>query len=204
MYPLNDEQVDLIGRRLSAGGVKTGKLHEDLLDHVCCFVESRMERDEDFDLAYREALEAIAPSGYHEIEEELFFLIHFHKQLTMKRILFFSGFATCFLITSGMLFKLLHWPGANVMMVTGFAALIFTSFVICANALKHFASQSASYKWRIMAGVLAAVMISTGTIFKIFHFPFANVLSLLGIVTLNLVFLPMFFYQLYRQALSRV
>jgi hypothetical protein len=39
----------------------------------------------------------------------------------MKRTVYLLGFITSFLISSGLLFKIMHWPGANIMLVIGFA-----------------------------------------------------------------------------------
>lgn len=43
----------------------------------------------------------------------------------MKRSVYLLGFITCFLLSSGLMFKLMHWPSANVQLLTG---LIFLNF----------------------------------------------------------------------------
>jgi len=41
----------------------------------------------------------------------------------MKRAVYLTGFLASFTISTGFIFKIMHWPGANVLMLTGFIAL---------------------------------------------------------------------------------
>jgi hypothetical protein len=58
------------------------------------------------------------------------------------------------------------------------------------------------YNARMLVGFAAVLLISVGSIFKSLLYPGSNMLVLSGMVLLNLVFLPMFFYHLYKQALQ--
>lgn len=198
---LQDEHLEIISRKLTAGGIRDVRLHADLLDHICCYLEE--QEGDDFSLLLERSFHLLAPNGMHEIEEERFFLFHFHKQLTMKRVLFFSGFATTFLLTTGFTFKQMHWPGANICLITGNAALIVTIALIAINAVKKAKAHSAAFNVRVFTGVIAAFLIGLGGMFKLFHLPSANIQFVLGMLLLNFVFLPLFFYQLYKQSLSK-
>ena len=132
---LLDEHIDIISAKLKEGGIKDPLLHNDLLDHICTYIEQSEE--DDFDALLEQAFHLVAPNGLHEIEEERFFLFHFHKQLTMKRALFFSGFTATFLITTGITFKQMHWPGANIMLMYGYVALLLSIMLIGFNAFRH-------------------------------------------------------------------
>ena len=121
----------------------------------------------------------------------------------MKKILFFSGFATTFLLTTGFTFKQLHWPGANVLLTLGNSGLIFTILLIASNGIRQASNHTTAFNVRIFTGVIAALLIAMGSLFKLFHFPSANIQFVLGILLLNFVFLPLFFYQLYKQSVSR-
>jgi hypothetical protein len=200
---LLDEHVDIISDKLKEGGITDPLLHADLLDHVCSYIEEN-DQGEKFDVALQEALHLLAPNGVHEIEEERFFLFHFHKQITMKKILFFSGFASAFLITTGFTFKYMHWPGANMILLYGYVLLLVPIFMVLAKALRSIGSHSTSYLLRIFAGIVAALLISIGSIFKLHHWPSANIQFMLGMLVLNFVFLPMFFYHLYKQSVGKM
>ena len=196
---LLDEHIDIISAKLKDGGIKDTLLHNDLLDHICTFIEQ--SDSDDFDALLQQALYLVAPNGVHEIEEERFFLFHFHKQLTMKRALFFSGFTATFLITTGITFKQMHWPGANIMLMYGYVALLLSIILIGFNAFRHANAHTAAFKARIIIGIVAGSLISLGSIFKLHHWPSANIQFVLGILLLNFLFLPMFFYQLYQRSL---
>lgn len=204
MVTLSDEQVDLICSRISADGIRTGSLLTGLLDHYCCYIEEELNNGSDFEHAYKKAFTAITPNGMHEIEEELFFLLHFKKQTNMKRLIYGSGFLAAFLICVGMMLKIFHWPGASVTMFIGFAALIVTMGALMIHATVHMKKYSSDYKIRIFAGFIAGVLISSGSMFKILYYPTANIQIMIGMMVLNFVFLPLFFYQLYKQSLSQV
>ena len=51
-----------------------------------------------------------------------------------------------------------------------------------------------------LIGFLASFTISTGFIFKIMHWPYANMLMLTGFIALNIGFLPLYFYNKYKAA----
>ena len=204
MLQLSEEQVALINPRITTSGVTTGELQTDLLDHYCCYIEDEMSNGAPFEEAYKKAFMAITPNGMHEIEEELFFLMTFKKQTNMKRIIYGTGFVATFLISMGLMFKMMHWPGASVTLFCGFGALIITVSALLAHSFAFMSRYSTGYKVRIIAGFIAALLISAGSMFKILQYPTANIQLVLGMTILNVVFLPLFFYQLYKQAIAKV
>lgn len=205
MQQLTDEQVDIVLARINQDGVIDPGLQQGLLDHYCCFIEEAMNtRETGFEAAYQQAFMAITPNGSHEIQEELFFLLTFKKQTNMKRVIYGTGFVAAFLISMGFMFRNFHWPWANIMLFSGFGALIITLTALLANSAKYMKNYDAGYKIRIIAGFVAGVLISTGSMFKIQHYPTANIQTMLGMVVLNFVFLPLFFYQLYKQSIAKM
>lgn len=203
MYQLHEDEIDVVLARITAG-VQNASLAADLLDHYCCHMEEAMGTGADFETAYRTAYQAITPGGTHEIQEELFFLLTFKKQTNMKRLIYGAGFLATFLISSGLLFRFLQWPGANVIMISGFGALIVTLIALLTSSLKHMKTYPASYNVRVFAGFIAGMLISAGSMFKGMHWPTANIQILLGMVILNVVFLPLFFYHLYQKAIAKI
>ena len=202
MAQLSDKQVDTILMRISQDGVTNSSLQNGLLDHYCCYVEAEMEQGKDFETAYDKAFLAITPNGMHVIQEELFFLLTFKTQTNMKRIIYGSGFLASFLISIGLLCKTLHWPHGNEVLFSGFCALIVTSIALFFNATKFMKTHSATYNIRTWVGFLSAFLISSGSIFKMLHYPGANIQILAGMLPLTFVFIPMFFYNLYKQSLT--
>jgi hypothetical protein len=201
MVQLSYEQVATIAGRVEKD-VSNEQLRNDLLDHYCCYIEEQMENGSDFEVAYNNAFVAITPNGMHEIQEELFFLLTFKKQTNMKRIIYGFGFFAAFFISTGLMFKVMHWPGATVMTVVGFAMLIITVVALLVNATKYMGALPVVHKLRFMTGLVSALLISAGSIFKALHYPTANMQIVLGMVLLNFVFMPLFFFQLYKKAIA--
>ncbi len=165
-------------------------------------MEAAITEGADFEEAYNQAYRTVSPNGFSEIEEEVFFFLTFHKQLNMKRILFFCGFATTFLLSFGFLFKLMHWPMAQNILLTGLCALLFTLLYLAFYSVKTVHPLSLPHRLRIFTGLLCGLMMATGSILKILHYPGASLLIVLSVALLNLVFLPLFFYQLYRKSIA--
>ncbi|WP_338765067.1 hypothetical protein WAF17_00885 [Bernardetia sp. ABR2-2B] len=201
MVTLNENQVELICEHLFRNPLQDTDLQDSLLDHFCCFVESKMSEGFSFEESIKEASVSIAPNGVGEIEEELFFIIHFKTQITMKRILYFSSFLVAFSLSFSFLFKALHWPYANILLQLGNIILLFfalPSLVILAFKNKN--SLETMDKIRLSIGILAGGLISTGMIFKGLHFPYASILFVVGCAVFSCLFLPIFFYQLYQKS----
>ncbi len=202
MVQLSDKQVDNILQRIVADGVTNRDLQNGLLDHYCCFIEEEMNIGSTFDVAYIAAFNAITPNGIHEIQEELFFLLTFKTQTNMKRIIYGSGFLAAFLISTGLMFKTVHWPFGNEILFGGFCALIITSVSLSVNAVKYMKNHSAAYNIRTASGFISAFLISAGSLFKMLYYPGANLQIITGMTILSFVFIPLLFWHMYKQAIA--
>ena len=140
------------------------------------------------------------PNGTLEIQEELYFILNFNQQTIMKRFTYGSSFIAPFCISSCMMLRVQHWTGGRQLLLTGFLALIITSVTLLANSLKHVKDHSLAYNTRVLTGLISGLLIATGGIFKMLRFPGADMLMVTGLMVLTFVFLPVFFYHLYRQA----
>ncbi len=201
MVTLNENQVELICKRIFQNPLQDIDLQDSLLDHFCCFVESKMSEGFSFEESFREASISIAPNGVTEIEEELFFIKHLKTQITMKRILYFSSFLVAFSLSIYLLFKHMHLPYANVMLQVGNVTLLFFALPsLVALAFKNKNSLDKMDKFRLAIGVVAGGLISTGIIFKGLHLLGAGVIFTTGCAIFACVFLPIFFYQLYQKS----
>jgi hypothetical protein len=204
MEQLDDNQVTLILDRIIADGVTSKALQNDLLDHYCCFIEERLLPGADFEQVYNMAFQNITPNGMHEIEQELYFTLNFNQFITMKRIIYLLGFITVFVISTGIMFKTLHWPGGPALVLASPFLVIVTSGILFLNSLKHWKSHSRMYNTRVVTGFLSALLIANGLIFKLLHYAGGAFQVATGVLLLNLIFLPIFFYGLYKQALENI
>jgi len=202
MVQLNDDQVDLIQHRIATGGVITNDLQNGLLDHYCCFIEELMTAGTAFETAYNQAFVAITPNGMHEIEDELYFILTFKQTTIMKRTIYGFGFLATFCLSTGLMFRSLHWPGVSALTFAGFISLIITSVTLVSNIMRHRSTHTPLYNIRVALGLISVLLISSGGIFKLLNYPYANIQFMIGLMILNFLFLPMFFYYLYKQALQ--
>lgn len=202
MYRLNEDEVNIVSTWLSREQLRNNMLESELLDHICCTMEATIQADTSLAEAYLQACRVIIPDGARQIEEEAFFLLTYQKQLNMKRVLFSTGFLSTFLLSFGFLFKLMHWPFATAILTCGLAALFITLGALILNTGYTLRSLSTPMRLRIVSGLFSGLLIVTGSMFKILHYPGANIMIVCGLVLLNLVFLPMFFYQLYLKSIA--
>ena len=87
------------------------------------------------------------------------------------------GFAA---LLMGILFKTLHWPAANVIMMGG-TCLTFLAAVLFLTRQQGLMMVAV----RKPALLFAAVAVSTsGLLFKIMHWPGANIMLLVGLVSM--------------------
>ena len=118
---LNDDQIHYIHSDIEQRGITVPTISASLLDHLCCAVEADEVRD--FHSAYENALAAFGDDGLLEVQEEVISIINHKKLISMKKTMYVLGFIAAFLSTTGLLFKLMHWPGASIMLILGVALL---------------------------------------------------------------------------------
>ena len=116
----------------------------------------------------------------------------------MKKIIYFIALITTFLIVSGSLFKIMHWPGAAVMIILG--SFSFAFLFIPLIILKKFKEESFSKDQIIYSlGIILGTVLGLGFIFKIMHWPMATVLMLSSIKLFNFLYVPAYFISRYNR-----
>jgi hypothetical protein len=100
-----------------------------------------------------------------------------------------SGIASTFLLMVGSLFKIYHWPGAAILLLLGFFALCFL-FLPSANYIMHREKRDPRLIGLFISAFIGSFGFFSGILFKIQHWPGTYILSMIGILTLSLIFLP--------------
>jgi hypothetical protein len=114
---LTEEQIDFIELDLKLRGVALEELRNSMLDHVCCQIENG--DDENFDKAYDRALLGFGKREMLEVQEDII-KYEFNKAWKRRNLVtYLFGFVAVFLILTGSLFKLMHWPGASLGLIIG-------------------------------------------------------------------------------------
>ncbi|HCX23142.1 MAG: hypothetical protein CMB80_14885 [Flammeovirgaceae bacterium] len=202
---ITDEQVDFIEKEILKGEVKSKELRDDLLDHMCCLVEIDLKKGLSFEQAYQKAFLQTSPNGYSEIQNETLFLLNYNKIMNMKRLTYISGFIFSAAFTFGLLFKLLHWPGADLQLLIGTFGLsfIFVPLVLI-NKYKALVQEVLSERMKWIFGLLSLVLFVVGTLFKINHFMGANILVIFSFLFFGFGFLPFLFFRMYKESMDKL
>jgi hypothetical protein len=199
---LTDEEVDFIREDIRRRGVFTESLQEDLLDHLCCYIEAQPGDGRPFGEIYRQAVEAFGHNGLQQVQDETLFLINNKHLTTMKKLMYISGAFASITLIAGAFFKLHHWPGTGVLLLSGITimALLF------APSLFYLRYKEASGKKDRAISLIAmacAVVLVAGALLKIFHWPGANPVLFTGIISFFFVFLPLYMINGFRNPATR-
>lgn len=109
------------------------------------------------------------------------------KHLFMK----LSGLISSVVFLLGILFKVMHWPGAGVALAVGLAALgsIFLPSLIFSKIRDdNGEGKRAAY----LVGLFAGIFYIAGFLFKIMHWPGAGVAIVIALILFAAVFMPLF------------
>src|SRR5690606_22893862 len=157
---LSAQQIATIRDRIEGSAITIQTLRDDVLDHLCCVTEYKIERGKQFEVAFPEALDEFAPDGLDRIQKETMFLLNSTKIIRMKRIIYAVGLLSAIAISLGWLFSVLRWPGGSELFNYGFLGflLLFVP-LLCIDRYKVYLRQAASEKLKIVLGSCSAIVI---------------------------------------------
>lgn len=202
MHKVTDEEVDFILDDIAKKGIVTEDVKYNILDHVCCIIENEMPVGTNFIEFYKNTIARFYRNELREIEEETEQLITFKYYRAMRRTLKITGGITVVLCLLGSLFKLQHWPGAGVLLLLalGFFGLVF----IPLNIVMKFRDETEpTNRFIITFGFILGSIITIGFLFKIFHWPGANMMVLGSLGLFAAIFIPVYFITRYRNPETR-
>ena len=200
---VSPEQVVIVRNVVDKNQITIETLRDDVIDHVCCAVEIKMNRGHTFEIALREAIHELAPDGLDKIQLETMFLLNSTKIMLMKKIMYAIGLITAICITIGLTFKILHMPGAEELFNVGFFGFILIFIpMITIDRFKQNLHKALSERLRLVLGFLSAVVIGFAVIFKIFHYDGTETMLLVGISIFSFGFLPFLFFGMYKKSIS--
>lgn len=202
MAKLQHHQVNQIAASIAAQ-VSDVQLRAELLDHCCCAIEAYLDAGITFETAREKAIMQLHHRGFSAIEAELYFQLNQIIPLVMKKLQYFTGFLAAMLLCPGLLFRFMHWPGADILLLCGHLLLLLTMLNLLVQLVRFPKAFDSLTYYRILFGGLAGAFIAVGSTFKIFHWPSANIQFILGMGLFTLLFLPLYFWQGYRRELHR-
>jgi hypothetical protein len=110
----------------------------------------------------------------------------------MKKILYLIGLLSTAFTFLGSIFKIMHWPGASVMIIIGAFSFAFI-FIPLLIFIKFKEVIFLFDKFIYSIGVVLGTILMVGFVFKLMHWPWATVLMLSSIVIFNFLYIPVYF-----------
>lgn len=199
---LSDKELDTLHDVIVDSGVSYESLQNDLIDHLACIIEAEIEKGLKFKDALQHALAIFSPDELKNTNESTIYLLTL-KSKKMKKTTGIIGIAAAIAVLTGTFFKVMHWPGASILLVIGLIAAAVIVLPMMAN-LSIQKSDLTIKKAAILSAYAAGIMLTLSGLFKIQHWPLANVLNGLGFATLCLVFAPLYLIGAYRLAENRL
>jgi len=191
MAELSKQEIEILNKEIDKRGLTYTRLQNELLDHLCCDIEAKMNEGVVFLKAFEEVQNRLENNRIQEIQEETLLLIN-QKYRMMKKFMYMLGTIAPSLLILGAFFKLQHWPGASILIVLG-------SFLLGAVYLPVFAMVSMRdtrkrekkvNKTLYVVGVITGFIFITGVLFKIMHWPGAGVALMVSVLLTVAVFIP--------------
>lgn len=189
MPELSLRNIDQIASDIRGEEITFSHLLDELIDHVCCDVESEMQAGLDFAQAYLKVRQKMGSRRrLKEIQEETLYAVD-SKYRKMKNLMKFSAISGTIIFGFAALFKIQHWPGAGIMMTLGafiLAALFLPSALVVLWKETHNAKRLMLY----ISGFLTGALFIAGTLFKVQHWLGAGTILTVAYLTGVLLFIP--------------
>jgi hypothetical protein len=199
---ISADQMKIICGEVERSRVVIPTLKDDLIDHLCCEVEVRMGGGKSFEDSLSEAVSELAPEGLFEIQRQTEFLLNY-KRTYMKKLIYVIGLLSTMSCSLGFFFKILHMPGADQLLSFGFLGFVLlfvplTSF----GYFKVNMGKSMIEKLKFILGMISGLAAGLGVLFKFLHLVGADQLLVAGGVVFTLAYLPVLFFDMYKQSES--
>ncbi len=120
----------------------------------------------------------------------------------MKRLMYVLGVAVPIIIIIASIFKVMHWPGAGLLISLGLfvTGAVFLPVFVMVRIRDTRKLDEPVPMGLYVTGTIAGVLSVIGALMKIQHLPGAGIFLTLGMVMMGFVFLPIFAVVKFRQA----
>lgn len=123
---LSEKHITFIEKNLTFYGVKNKALREDLVDHICTFIEH--QNSDDFNTLYQVALRKFGGySSFQNLQLETNYQKFAKQIITYNKFKFSAGFMVILLLVIGLVFQMMEWPYANAWLL---GAIVIAILVI--------------------------------------------------------------------------
>ncbi|HYC85592.1 MAG TPA: hypothetical protein VEB86_10235 [Chryseosolibacter sp.] len=177
MGKLTEEQRTRLTEFLLGSGLTFKPLRDEMLDHVSCDLEVRMDKGLSFEQAWSSTIAEIPDNHFQQIQKETMETIDKRFSLSTP----FSYLALGLLFVSTTL-KIMHFPGAGELLLLSFAGIAISLLTGSLTGIKL--NKEKKGGMRVMAVVVGVLFMMAGYGFKILHLPGADQLIAFSVVVL--------------------
>ncbi len=114
---ITTEQIEFIELDIRLRGIESEELAESMVDHICCQIEN--SDHDNFHEAYSIAIHEFGNTELGDIQHKISHDQWYRKYKSGKKLLYIMGFIAMFITSTGLLFKVMHWPGAGIALLLG-------------------------------------------------------------------------------------
>lgn len=193
MYQISEQQIEYILNDIRRNGVEMEDLQLNLLDHICCIIEQNLKEGDDFEGFYRTTVKQFYKRELWEIEEETITLLTIKNYYVMKKSMIISGSLAIAAFMIGSFFKIMYWPGANVLLLLAILTLTFV-FLPLLFFIKSKEASNKKDKWLIASAVLTGMLYATSSLFSVMHWPGRTPLWISTSAVSMFVLIPIYFF----------
>lgn len=122
----------------------------------------------------------------------LYFITSYREQVEKKSpVNYIFGYITLSMMLIGILFKIMHWPGAAILLTLGIVliTLVLLPFYFVSNYRKQEENKNPLFP---IVGYITLALILAGALFKILHWPGAGIVVYVSIGFVFLGFTPLY------------
>ena len=186
MQVLADIQIKHIEDRIADASLTNKSLTIDILDHICCMIEERLDLGWDYVKAEKDVFTQMGVLQIQAIEQETNILTQ--NKLIMKKRTKIIGLTALALMLAGFTMKQLHLMGAGFTWGLGVLVAVF-GFALFLTIDRFSYEKSSKGKVASIIGYLGASSFLAGLGFKVLHWPIATDAMILGGLILLIHFL---------------
>jgi hypothetical protein len=189
MYCLKVDEIATVAKDVENEGINFSHLSTDLIDHICCEIESYMNKGISFTEAYSQVKLKFGIKGLRHIQQDTLMLIDKNYRI-MKNSMKTIGVIALALMAFAALFKIMHWPFSGPMLVLSFFIISFVFFPALLYVMFRDVNQKQQAIIYIVAFISGLIFMS-GVLFKIMHWPFAQLLFFPGLALITYLLIPL-------------
>jgi len=137
-------------------------------------------------------------------------LLYFYRKQFSKyvsyKMKYVFGYIGLALLLTGAVLKIMHWPGAGLLFmisvtVINFGFLPFMFYRLYRTSEAKESAKNRSLKLEYIFGFIGVVLFLTASVLKLHHLAGSALLLILSVIVINLGYLPLLFYKMYKKSL---